>query len=467
MFKRRRRPGVTGLLAAAAIGVYLLVVAGATASLADAARACSAWPVCQGPLLSTTTLVALGNRALAAVVGVVVLASAVAVFRADTGRWVRAATLLAVGLYPVQVAVGALVALSGGTTFPGLHLGVGVTIFGGLTLALAWHLEDRTGTSDDDTIDQPEPVTELPEEPTEPSGPPLAARSLPTRLKARAFAYFRLMKPRLMWLLCLVAAAAMALAAGPALSVRTIVLTLGGGVFAIGSSGTFNHVLERERDKRMSRTNDRPMATHEIPKGNAVVFGLMLAALSVALFLIVDPLAAALGVVAILFYSIVYTLVLKPNTVQNTVIGGAAGALPALIGWAAVTGDIGAPALALAGVIFVWTPAHFYNLALAYKEDYARGGFPMMPVVRGETTTRKHILLWLGATLALTGVLVWLTPLGWLVGAVTTVVGAVFLWAVIGLHREQTEQAAFRAFHASNAYLGVLLIAIVVDALAV
>jgi protoheme IX farnesyltransferase len=91
----------------------------------------------------------------------------------------------------------------------------------------------------------------------------------------------------------------------------------------------------------------------------------------------------------------------------------------------------------------------------------------MMPVVRGETTTRKHILLWLGATLALTGVLVWLTPLGWLVGAVTTVVGAVFLWAVIGLHREQTEQAAFRAFHASNAYLGVLLIAIVVDALAV
>jgi protoheme IX farnesyltransferase len=141
--------------------------------------------------------------------------------------------------------------------------------------------------------------------------------------------------------------------------------------------------------------------------------------------------------------------------------------LPALIGWAAVTGDIGLPAVALAGLIFVWTPAHFYNLALAYKEDYARGGFPMMPVVRGETTTRKHILLWLGATLAAATALLGLTDLGWVVATATTVLGVFFLWAVIRLHREQTEQAAFRAFHASNAYLGVVLLAIVVDALAV
>ncbi len=467
MFTQRRRPGVPGLLAATAIGVYLLVVAGATASLADAARACSTWPLCHGSLLSTNTLIALGHRSLAAVVGLLVLASAVAVFRTDTSRRVRVATVLALLLYPVQIGVGALLAVSAGATpFPGVHLTVGVTIFGALTVALAWHLERTTGTPDDDTIEQPEPVPAPPEEP-ESTATPLSTQPLFTRLRARAFAYFRLMKPRLMWLLCLVAAAAMALAAGPALSVRTIVLTLGGGVLAIGASGTFNHVLERERDKRMSRTNDRPVATHQIPKPNAVAFGMMLAALSVALFLLVDPLAAALGVVAILFYSIVYTLVLKPNTVQNTVIGGAAGALPALIGWAAVTGEVGLPGLALAGVIFVWTPAHFYNLALAYKEDYARGGFPMMPVVRGETTTRKHVLLWLGATLVLTGALVWLTPLGWLVATSTTVFGGIFLWAVIVLHREQTEQAAFRAFHASNAYLGVLLVAIVVDALVV
>jgi protoheme IX farnesyltransferase len=274
------------------------------------------------------------------------------------------------------------------------------------------------------------------------------------------------MKPRLMWLLCLVASAGMALAAGPALTVRTVVLTLGGGVLAIGASGTFNHVLERDTDKRMSRTNDRPVATHQVPARNAFAFGVALAALSVAIFLLFNPLAAALGLAAILFYSVIYTLVLKPNTVQNTVIGGAAGALPALIGWAAVTGTIGLPGLALAGVVFVWTPAHFYNLALAYKDDYARGGFPMMPVVRGEATTRKHILLWLGATLLAAAALTALTDLGWLYATTTIVLGGVFLWTVIRLHGERTEAAAFRAFHASNAYLGALLLAVVVDALA-
>ena len=465
MFPSQRRPGVAGLLATAAIGVYLLVVAGATASVADAARACSSWPLCHGPLLETTTLVAVGHRVLAAVVGVLVLAATVAVFRAETSRRVRATTGLALGLYPVQIAVGAFLALSaGGAPFPGTHLFVGVGIFSTLVLALAWHLESETGTTDDDTIANPE----LAPEPTDGDDTPvtpLAERSVGARLKARGFAYFRLMKPRLMWLLCLVAGAGMALAPQAALTVETIVLTLGGGVLAIGASGTFNHVLEREKDKRMSRTNDRPVATHQIPKHNAVAFGVALTALSLAVFWQVNPLTTALGFVAILFYTVIYTLVLKPNTVQNTVLGGAAGALPALIGWAAVTGDVGVPAVALAVLIFAWTPAHFYNLALAYKDDYAAGGFPMMPVVRGETTTRKHILWWLGATLVSTGALIGLTDLGWLVAVTTTAVGAVFLWAVVRLHREQTEQAAFRAFHASNAYLGLLLVTIVIDAL--
>jgi protoheme IX farnesyltransferase len=275
------------------------------------------------------------------------------------------------------------------------------------------------------------------------------------------------MKPRLMWLLCLVAAAGMALAAGPALTVRTVLFTLGGGVLAIGSSGTFNHVLERDIDKRMDRTSDRPIATHQIPVRNAMAFGIGLGLAALALFWQVNVLAAVLGLTAILFYSVIYTLVLKPNTVQNTVIGGAAGALPALIGWVAVTGSIGVPGLALAGVIFLWTPAHFYNLALAYKDDYEAGGFPMMPVVRGETTTRKHIVYYLGATLISAGVLMAITPLGWLYTLTTVSVGAVFLWAVIRLHLEQTEAAAFRAFHASNAYLGLLLVSIVIDALAI
>jgi len=467
------RPRQTTWLAAATVSVYLLVVVGATASIADAAQSCSGWPTCSASAGEPAALIAMGHRLTAAVVGLIVIGAVVVTLRSGASRRIKAAATGALALYPVQIGVGALLASSGGTgPIPGLHLLVGVAIFGALLVALAWQLEAETGSSDEQTLDpdalEP-PAPESDDDATDVPAPgaALADRPLGARLRAKAFAYFRLTKPRLMWLLCLVAAAAMALAGGTGLGIGTIVFTLGGGVLAIGASGTFNHVLERDRDKRMSRTSDRPVATHQIPLRNAVAFGLALAALSIAVFLQVNTLAAALGFVAILFYSIIYTLVLKPNTVQNTVIGGAAGALPALIGWAAVTGRIDIAGLALAGLIFVWTPAHFYNLALAYREDYERGGFPMMPVVRGETTTRKHILLWLGTTLAVASALIWLTDLGWLTAATTTVLGAVFLWAVIRLHREQTEGAAFRAFHASNAYLGLVLLAIVVDSLAV
>ena len=457
----------TGLLAATAVGVYLLVIAGATAAITDAVAACSSWPLCQGPvtLAEPDLLIARGHRLTAAVVGLLAVGTVALGLRTATRGRVKAALLAAIALYPVQVALGAFVATSGGAgTLPGAHLGVGMAIFAAFILALAWHLEFETGDEDETPVDDLSPAPIPDDDGTE--SPPVAALSTRERVLGTVGAYFRLMKPRLMWLLCLVAAAGMALAAGDELTVRTVLLTLGGGVLSIGASGTFNHVLERDIDKRMDRTADRPIATHRIPVANAMAFGVVLAAAALYLFWQVNVLAVALGLTAILFYSVIYTLVLKPNTVQNTVIGGAAGALPALIGWVAVEGSIGLPGLALAGVIFLWTPAHFYNLALAYKDDYEAGGFPMMPVVRGETETRKHIVYYLGATLVGSGVLAALTPLGWLYALTSASVGAVFLWAVIRLHREQTEGAAFRAFHASNAYLGFLLVAIVVDAIA-
>jgi protoheme IX farnesyltransferase len=454
----------THLLAGTAMGVYLLVVAGATASIADAATACGAWPMCHGSLADPTHLVAVGHRVLAAAVGLLVLATAIVVLRSSASRRVKAAVALALAIFPVQVAIGASLATTGGAgPFPGLHLAVGLAMFGLAVLALAWDLEALTGDPDDTPDVSLEPPEAVPGGSAEPALSEFGIRE-------RVLAYVRLTKPRLMWLLCLVAAAAMTLAAAVAsidLSIETIVLTLGGGVLAIGASGTFNHVIERDRDRRMERTADRPIATHSVPVRRATAFGALLAFLSLSAFWGVNPLAAVLGLVAILFYSVVYTVVLKPNTVQNTVIGGAAGSLPALIGWAAVTGEIGLAGLVLAGVIFVWTPAHFYNLALAYRDDYERGGFPMMPVVRGGTQTRKHILLWLGATLAASAALVWVTPLSWVTAVSAVLLGGVFLAAVVLLHRQQTEQAAFRAFHASNAYLGVFLLAVVVDALAV
>ncbi|MFW5977960.1 MAG: heme o synthase [Halohasta sp.] len=447
------------------MGVYLLLVVGVATALTDAVAACTAWPACgTGWSLPTSVdgWIAFGHRIVAVFVGVGVLATTVLAWQTETSRRVRAALVLSLLLFPVQAGLGALVATSGGTRLlSGVHLAAGVLIFGGLIAALAWWLEAETGDPTDVPQTAPEPA-----EPLDPDERPPIPTDPVDRAKATVFAYFRLMKPRLMWLLCLVAAAAMALAGGSGLTPYTAGATLIAGSLAIGASGTFNHVLERDVDRRMARTSDRPLATDLVPVPNAVAFGLLLTAVSVGLFWTINWLAAVLGLVAIVFYSVVYTLILKPNTVQNTVLGGAAGALPALIGWAAVTGEIGLGGLLLATLIFLWTPAHFYNLALAYKDDYARGGFPMMPVVRGETATRRHILWYLGATLIAGAALAASETLGWLYVLTGVVFGGIFLWLVIRLHYEQTESAAFRAFHASNAYLGCVLLAIVVEGLA-
>lgn len=453
------------------MGAYLLVIAGATTALTDASAACSTWPACGGayPFDGAAVTIAWTHRLLAALVGIGVIASLLMGWKSESPR-VRAALAIPAALYPVQVGIGAVVATTGAPPMmSALHLLVGTVIFGGLLVGLAWALERRFPTLEREepltktTASEPEPTvgsTPNPQPATDATAHPA------TGFRATLGAYFSLMKPRLMWLLCLVAAAAMTLAVGPAITVETIVATLLGGVLAIGASGTFNHVLERDVDQRMKRTADRPLATEIVPVRNALVFGALLGVASLSVFyLFVNTLAALLGLVAIVFYSVIYTLLLKPNTVQNTVIGGAAGALPALIGWAAATGEIGLPALVLAGVIFCWTPAHFYNLALAYKDDYARGGFPMMPVVRGERLTRKHIVFYLGATLIGASMLAAVDTLGWLFAATSVLFGAVFLREVMALHREQTKRAAMRSFHASNAYLGMLLLAIIVDAL--
>lgn len=467
MESTRTHDTVHGLLAATAMGVYLLLLVGATTAVTDAAAACTAWPACGDGFATPTTLagwVAIGHRIAAVAVGLLGVVTLVAALRADVERRVLVPMLAAGALYPVQAGLGALVATEGGGgTLSALHLVVGMAIFGGLVAALAWSLESETGDPSESPTGHPEP--DLP--PAESHDPDVPTAPL-ARAKATANAYFRMMKPRLMWLLCLVASAGMALASATTggLSPEIVLATLGGGVLSIGASGTFNHVFERDIDRRMSRTNDRPLATDLVPVRNAIAFGLVLAAASLALFAWVNVLAAVLGLAAIVFYSVVYTLMLKPNTVQNTVVGGAAGALPALIGWVAVTGEVGLGGLVLATVIFLWTPAHFYNLALAYKDDYERGGFPMMPVVRGETTTRKHILWYLGATLVAAGVLAATEALGLLYALTSVAFGGLFLYFVVRLHYEQSERAAFRAFHASNAYLGTVLLAVVVDTLA-
>ncbi|AWB27598.1 heme o synthase [Halococcoides cellulosivorans] len=449
-----------GGLVAAISGLYLLIVLGATQSLTGAADACRSWPGCHGTLAigSVDLGIVWAHRFAAAAVGVLIVALAALAWLHGEPRRVRVALTGAALLYPVQIGIGAVLAVRGSVGSTGgaaVHLGVALVIFTALVAALAWTLEARTA-------DRPSRESSGPSRRGDRDPGPVTTGPLAT-LRA----YLTLTKPKLMWLLGLVAAASMALAAGPDLAVQTVVFTLTGGVLAIGASGTFNHVLERDVDQEMNRTADRPLPTAEIPVRNAVAFGLVLTALSLVTFWQVGVLATALGAIAIAFYSIGYTLVLKPNTVQNTVIGGFAGALPALIGWAAVTGTVGWGGLALGGVIFLWTPAHFYNLALAYRDDYAAADIPMMPVVRGNATTRKHVLGWLGATLVGAVALGAIGGLGPLYAVVTAAVGAVFLVAVVRLHAERDRPAAMRAFHASNAFLGLLLVTVAIDALVV
>ena len=250
-------------------------------------------------------------------------------------------------------------------------------------------------------------------------------------------AYVRLTKPRVIELLLVTAIPPMFLAAGGVPAVRLMLAVLVGGAMAAGGANTINCWIERDRDQLMRRTHDRPLPQGEINPRNALVFGIVLnVAAFVLLATVANLLAAALTLFATLFYVFVYTIWLKPRTVQNIVIGGAAGAVPALVGWAAVSGDLSAPAWILFAVVFAWTPAHFWALALKYRDDYAAAGIPMLPVMRGEEVTVRQIAGYTMITVALT---LSLTLTGWVgrfYAIAAAVLGALFVLQALALRRD-------------------------------
>jgi protoheme IX farnesyltransferase len=278
--------------------------------------------------------------------------------------------------------------------------------------------------------------------------------------------YVALTKPRIISLLLLTTVAAMFVAdpSGPALA--TVLLTMLGGYLAAGGAGAINHYLDRERDARMARTRGRPLVAGRIQPLHGLVFGIALGALAVLeLALAVNALAAALSLAGLLGYVLVYTLWLKPLTPQNIVIGGAAGAVPPLVGWAAATGGLSAQALWLFAIVFFWTPPHFWALALLVKDDYARTGVPMLPVVRGEAATRRNIL---GYALAL-AVLSVLPALSGLFGGLylgaALALGGGFAGLAAALLLRPSRRAALRVYLASLAYLALLFTAMAADRL--
>jgi len=276
--------------------------------------------------------------------------------------------------------------------------------------------------------------------------------------------YLALTKPRIIVLLLITTVTTMFVADPSGPSLATILWTMLGGYLAAGGAGAINHFVDRDRDARMARTCDRPLVTGRINPAHGLAFGIALAIGSIGLLAAtVNLAAAALALSGLLGYVFVYTLWLKPVTPQNIVIGGAAGAVPPLVGWAAATGGLTWDALYPFAIVFLWTPPHFWALALLVKDDYERTGVPMLPVARGDATTRRQILVYSVALVAFT-VLPYVTGLfGWPYLAAALAFGAGFIGLAADLLRRPSRAAAVRLHLASLAYLALLFGAMAAD----
>jgi heme o synthase len=275
--------------------------------------------------------------------------------------------------------------------------------------------------------------------------------------------YVTLTKPRVQLLLLLTTVTTMYVAGEPSLGL--VALTVVGGSLSAGGAAAVNHVWDRDIDAQMARTATRPVASGRVRPGAALAYGLALQALSFLLLATtVNLLSAFLALAGFLGYVLVYTIWLKRRTPQNIVIGGAAGAVPPLVGWAAVTGGLDPAALYLFAIVFYWTPPHFWALSLLMKDEYARVGVPMMPVVHGEAETRRQIVLY--ATLL--GVLTLLPVAFGFFGAVYALaalaLGVWFLTLAVRLQRRADRASALRTYLFSLLYLALLFGAMVLDA---
>jgi protoheme IX farnesyltransferase len=284
-------------------------------------------------------------------------------------------------------------------------------------------------------------------------------------LRGTVTAYVGLTKPRIIELLLVTTVPTMIVAQRGLPPLRLVLATLLGGTLAAGSANAFNSLLERDLDEVMRRTAHRPLPERRIPPRNAARFAAVLGVLSLVwLTVTVNLLSALLAAAAIAFYVVVYTMGLKRRSTQSIVIGGAAGCVPVLVGWAAVTGEVGLPALVLFAIVFYWTPPHFWALALCYRDDYARAGVPMLPVVRGVAETARQIFLYSILLVAVTVMFGAVGGMSLLYLSAALLLGGTFLYHAARLLRTHSEQAAMRLFRYSISYLGLLFAAMAVDA---
>lgn len=473
----------TLLAAFSAATTYALLLFGSNVTATDAALIFPDWPLMGGtlfpPLTEVTTAQVL-HRWVAVLVGLIVVATWLVARR--TQREHRALVVLAAsaaGLFPIQAVIGGLQVLTKLAPWAQtLHLALGAAIWG-LTAALAFaayytarttpaSVREVEGSGSGSLAGGPSGSA------SSPTAPGTSA-IVPTR-RTRADvvrAYIALTKPRIIELLLVTTVPAMILAAHGVPPIGLVVWTLVGGTLAAGSANAINCYLDRDIDELMTRTRRRPLPAHQVDPEKAVLFGLILGAISFAVLVwFVNLVAAFLALLAIAFYVVIYTMILKRSTPQNIVIGGAAGALPPVIGWAAVTGDVGVPALILFLLVFYWTPPHFWALSLRIRKDYAAAGVPMLPVVRGVPETTRQIGLYTILLVAVSIVLWSVARMGLIYLTAAVVLGAIFLWQAyrlwrVGTSPEASTAGAIALYKYSISYLSLLFLAIAIDALIV
>ncbi|HEY8489961.1 MAG TPA: heme o synthase, partial [Dehalococcoidia bacterium] len=433
-----------------AAATYVVMLSGSLVVGEGASLACQGWPLCNGSIIPSgdaAVHIHFTHRALVALVGLAVLGVFVMAWRDFRGNppIVKAASA-ALLLYAVQVVVGAGNIWSDlSQVVAAAHLAVGTAVWLAMVVlaVLAYQLP----------LGEPEA-----EEPEAPAGE--SRRGLRDTIRA----YVALSKPRIIFLLLVTTVPAMVLAQEGMPSPWLILATLIGGTLAAGGAHAVNCYVDRDIDRVMSRTQRRPLPRHEVPPERALIFGLTLGWIGfLELAALVNVLSAMLALSALVFYVLVYSLWLKRTTPQNIVIGGAAGAIPPLVGWAAVTNSVGLPALILFAIIFMWTPPHFWALALRFQEDYRRAGVPMLPVVKGADETRREILVYTALLVGVTLLLFAVSGAGYVYLLSALLLGGLFLARAYRLWRDPERQSAMKLFHFSITYLALLFAAMVAD----
>ena len=449
--------GYARLALVAAVATFALLLVGTYVRAEGAGLAFRDWPLMGGRLVPS-----FGPRGAAEMFAHRVLAIAVAALvlwlsvraRTMAGRSARLVRLSTVAgaLFVGQIVVGGVNVLTELSTLPrALHVGLSAAIWATM-VALA-------------VVARREPASS-PARSHEVRGGVQATDGEPSASVADTLtAYYRLTKPRIIVLLLITTVPAMVLAQGGLPSLWLVLATLVGGTLAAGAANSINMYLDRDIDEVMRRTRGRPLPAHQVPPERALAFGFWLGAFSfLFLAMTVNMLAATLSLAAIAFYVVIYTMWLKRSTTQNIVIGGAAGAAPALIGWAAVTGSLALPAWILFAIVFVWTPPHFWALALRFQGDYAAAGVPMLPVVKGDDETRRQIFLY---SLVLFGTTLLLAPvagMGPIYLATAVVLGGVFVYRALVLWRLAGSDRSWKLFTYSIVYLAALFGAVALDA---